>query len=431
MTLVQVREYTDVMTQFGGASLPTPHIETLPHVDVAALTIGDDDPFYVTLQISEVGRISKNKVEYDEELVSTIEREIRNGGVEGLMGHLPDEAVETAYPFSDDSSTPLAGFWVGVQRVGEILWGKAYIPPGKVRDYMRRVKAIGGKLGVSFYGKARVEVANGIRRFRDFSLETLDFAPHKRASLTLAGDFEVTSETEKPDIDDKGGDMPEPITLENVPQVVREQLHQQWLKESKADENAQRVSELEQQVQAQEETIREMREYGRIVTEISTQVGDGVDIIEWVREMNETMVRIGEILGTDVNIVTRIEEYHISVMEMAQERFDHALTAQVAEMTNWNATTDDGKSKLEALRKNFTKQILVELGDERDMEKIAEIANAVWESDDFQIIAESVRDALAGPPAFVHGKQVKTSDFKETMKSPEAQKSLKARYGIR
>ncbi len=421
----KVREL-GLVTAFGGGE-PCPTVATLPIVDVEALTAGDNDPFYVTLQISEVGRLSQNKVVYDDYLVTTIEETIRAGGVEGLMGHLPDEDLSTTFPHSDKSSTPLAGFWVGVLRIGEILWGKAYIPPGDVRNYMRRVKATNGKLGVSFYGKAIVEVEDRVRRLREFELETLDFAPHKRASLTLAGAFEVTSELNN-NRSDEEGEMPEPITLENVPQSVREQIRQEVLKETQATENAQRVAELEQQVQTQEATIAEYRDYGRIVTEISTQVEDGVDIVEWVREMNETMIRLGEILGSSVSIITRVEEYHTQLAEMAQERFAHAVGAQVAELTDWQVSTDSAKGKLDALRGGLQAQIIAQMGAGQSVERVAEVAQSVWDGG-YQTIAESVRDSLAGPSALVGGQGSIPSNWKDKLTSDEGRQHLKAKFG--
>lgn len=421
----KVREL-GLVTAFGGGE-PCPTVETLPIVDVDALTAGDDDPFYVTLQISEVGRVSQNNVLYDDEIVSVIEGAIREGGVEGLMGHLPDEDLSTTFPHSDKSSTPLAGFWVGVLRVGEILWGKAYIPPGDVRNYMRRVKATNGKLGVSFYGKAIVEVEDGVRRLREFELETLDFAPHKRASLTLDGDFEVTSEFES-DGSDGEGDMPTEITLDSIPQSVREQIRQEVLKETQATENAQRVAELEQKVKEQEEVVAEYRDYGRIVTEISTQVEDGVDIVEWVREMNETMVRLGEILGTSVSIVTRVEEYHNNIQEMARERFANAVSAQVAELTDWQVSSDSAKGKLDALRQGLQAQIIAQMGADQSVERVAEVAQSVWDGG-YQTIAESVRDSLAGPSALVGGQGSIPSNWKDKLTSDEGRQHLKAKFG--
>lgn len=427
MTRESIYEY-GLVTQFGGAPVPTPSIATLPHVDVAALTAGDEEPFYVTLQISEVGRVSKNGVIYDEELVSTIEHAIRDGGIQALMGHLPDDDLSTAYPHSDDSPTPLAGFWVGVLRVGEILWGKAYVPPGKVREYIRRLKATGGKLGVSFYGRAHVEEQeDGTRRLRDFELDTLDFAPHNRASLTLAGDFEVTSETENnhnQDNSEQGGDMPEPITLEQVPQAVREQIRQDVLRESQATENAQRVQELEQQVQQQTEQIAEMREYGRIVTEISAFVPEDADLVDYVREIHDMQMRIVEILGQDVNVVTRIEELHSSVAEMQQERFNHAVEAQVAELTDWQVKDESAQAKLDALRQNLTHQIVAQMGESQDTAQLETVAQQVWDAN--QVIAEAVRDSLAGPGAFVSGQNRQTPAWKPADDGQES----RARLGL-
>jgi|GEM_PF-3316068 len=425
--LEQVQEYM-LVTQFGGGA-PCPAVQTLARVDVDTLTAGDNDPLFVTLQISEVGRVSKNGVIYDEYLVSEIESALREGGIQGLMGHLPMGELDSAFPHSDTSSTPLAGFWVGVMRVGEILWGKAYIPPGKVREYIRRLKATGGKLGVSFFGKAIVEeLDGGTRRLRDFVLETLDFAPPTRASLELAGSFDVTSEFENRQ-DDEEGDMPEPITLNDVPQQLIQEIERRALEREQATENAQRVQELEQQVTTQETQLAEMRQHAHVVTEISAFLPDDADIVAVVREMNETVTRLTEILGDGVNIVTRIEEYHRNVQEMEQERFESAVSDQVTELTNWQVAGETNTNRLNTLRQNFQAQIVAQMNDDRNVNRVQEVAQAVWDNG-FQVVAEAVRDAMAGPSAFVGGQQ-SANDFKSQVKTEDGRKNLKAKFGIK
>ena len=179
-----VREYS--VSTFRGKPEDVPIAEG---VDMDALRLTDADPLFVSLPIvPEIGKVSKNGLLYDEELVTSIAEQINSNRPGGIFGHLKDEERSTSFPLP-------AGMWVGAVRVGQALWAKAYIPPGAGRDYVRNLKAIGGSIATSIYGSGNYEaVSKGVRRLRDFSLESLDFAPPGRAALGYGAVPYVTAE---------------------------------------------------------------------------------------------------------------------------------------------------------------------------------------------------------------------------------------------
>src|SRR5882724_11905602 len=103
-----------------------PDVPTYPHVDTDLLYEGDASPFHVTLPIAEIGRVSDSGLDYDNELVTTIAEQM-SSGIGGIRGHIPDEALSTAYPVDDVH-------WIGHLQQGKTLWAKGYVPPGITRE---------------------------------------------------------------------------------------------------------------------------------------------------------------------------------------------------------------------------------------------------------------------------------------------------------
>lgn len=183
---VAIREYAQVVL---GQAFPT--VLTDPKVDMKALKELDPDPWFLTLPIAEVGRVSENGLHYDEGLVSAIQQQIV--GNPGIRGHIPDSELATAMPLP-------AVYWVGVRREGKTLYAKAYVPPGPTRDDLRIKDAIGGKVGTSIFAHAIQESdrANPDRWYaRQTEIEQVDLAAPQRAALRMSGDFLLTRETRK------------------------------------------------------------------------------------------------------------------------------------------------------------------------------------------------------------------------------------------
>lgn len=334
-----LREY--LVSEFKG---DFPQIPNDPRVDMGSLTAGDDKPFFVTLPVARVGETSANGLVYDEELVRAIETQVIGRG--GIMGHLKPEERATAFPVEDVD-------WVGVQRVGDTTWAKGYIPPGNARQFVHRLIARGGKLATSIYGPMEREpLKDGRWRARNFRLEQLDLAPPDRAALKLGGAVGVTAEIEQPE---QEADMPTKeeilaeLTVKELPAPLRETIIAEYQAQARTGE---RIAELEQSVSDRDTVIAEMR------TQIDKQ---------------------------------------------KSREFDAALTGIVSEFVTLEASDEEGKKRVDALRRMFRGQLVAELGDERDPAKAQAAAKRIWEQE-FQVIAETVRDALAGPSAVVSGK---------------------------
>jgi hypothetical protein len=402
---VEIREATNVVGHFGGQ---IPDVPVAEGVDVEALKADDPDPMFVTLEIATVGAVSQNRVLYDADLVESIRAQIVEKRPEALMGHLPGDQ-QHKYPIDDDpkDGTPaFAGHWIGAKMVGDTLYGKAYIPPGKVKTHFTRLKKVRGRLGTSIFGLGKQKIVDGVIRINPLKLETLDFAPPDRASYQgkrLGGRFAVTAETrqneEDRDMSDQvisRKDVIAELTVSDIPEGLMKQIAESL----QVQTDAKRVGELESEV-------TEIRKDASLVAEMRTvlEMGEGGDVIAQVREMRETLHAVREVLGKNADLPKRVREMHDRIQEMEQKAFEHDLEGVVAEvMGEWNVSDDEDKKKIDNLHKRFQKEVLAGLNGERDLKKVAEQAKKVWESD-FEWIAETLRDSLAGPGAIVGGHQ--------------------------
>jgi len=318
-----------------------PDVPIAAGVNVEELRALDSDPMFVTLPIVHaVGAVSRNGLLYDEALVGSIIEQINTKRPGALFGHIRDAERDSAFPFPD-------ALWVGAERVGDTAWGKAYVRPGAARDYIRHLKAVGGEISTSIYGKGKGEtVRPGVRRLTEFRLESLDFAPPERAALGRSAAPIVTAEMA-------------------------------------ADEPVDLSPEQEQHDMTKDELIAELT---------ANEIPPGV--------RNEIVAEYETKLGERD---TRIAELEAQVAEYAAVQFDAALEATVAELVDWKATGDAAQAKVAQFRRTVRDRILAALGNERTPEKIAEVSAAVWE--DIKPLAETVRDALAGPAAMVAARQ--------------------------
>lgn len=364
---MMLRDYT--VAEFRG---DFPQINVDQRVDMGALTKGDDDPFFVTLPVARVGETSANGLVYDDELVRAIEQQAVGKG--GIMGHLADDERDTAFPIEDAD-------WVGVLRQGNTLWGKAYIPPGEAREYIRRLKARGGKLATSIYGPYQERLpgeAEGSHRIRGLRLEQLDLAPADRAALQLGGDFAITAqmtETENNDLED---DMPTKqeiiaeLKANDLPETLREQIINDW---QATNEQEGRVQELEQQVEDRDTLISELKD--------------------------------------------QLETHRV-------KEFEAALDNTVAELIDWNVKDEAAQAKVDAFSRTVRGRILSELGEERSADKVKETAETVWE--EMKPVAEMLRDALSGGAAVVTSRV--NGNGRKLEDTPEARQKARARVGI-
>jgi hypothetical protein len=376
-----------------------PVVPTYPTVDVDMLQqdngVADEHPFYITLPISEIGRVSGNGLVHDEALQQDIIKGMEQG-VGGIRGHIPLGQESTAFPVD-------AVHWVGHQRVGETLWAKGYIPPGSTREDTKRKIARGSSIGTSIYGSAVRETVQTKKqgktwRAKNFELEGIDLAPARRAALRFEQGVSITSEMSYGE-----GEMPEvtAVTVADVPANVREQI----IRESDLAVKVGRVAELEQANGELTAQVAELATYKSIVAEIRTTLGASADIPVLVAEYYAAVSKLTQMLGVQetASISVRVEEMQQQVAEFRQKAFLGAVDNKIADLTNWAPRSDDGKKKVEAFRSNLRRAMLSEMGNGQDTEKVAEVAAKLWDGE-FQVLAETVVTALGGPGALVGAK---------------------------
>ncbi len=221
---------TLVVCEFKG-SYPT--IPTFSDVDIAALTAGDSEPKFLNLPIGKDETTSENGNYYSAEFVRWLERWVYDKRPTGNQGHIPSEEIATSFPLP-------ALYWIGTKRVGEYLWGKAYVPPGETRSMVARVQAAKGKLATSIFGAAgeggiEWDSKNGRRTIKPekFNLMHIDLAPPDRAGVPdLAVVPKLTSEIKVQEMSDQQPVVSrvqvitemKPEDAQFIPQAVRESL---------------------------------------------------------------------------------------------------------------------------------------------------------------------------------------------------------------
>lgn len=190
-----------------------PDVAIAKDVDVSLLTKGDDDPTFITIPVGKAGVTSGNYIHYDDEFVQEFERQVLATKPIGIMGHLKEEDRSTAFPTE-------AVHWVGAQRVGELLWGKGYVPPGEARDRIRRYKAQGKQIATSidaYFDRVWSKTLNAYHAVGStLKLNQIDIAPADRAGIPdLAAVPQLT--TEMVDAENEHskeeGDMPDKLQV--------------------------------------------------------------------------------------------------------------------------------------------------------------------------------------------------------------------------
>lgn len=164
-----------------------------PRVKLDELTQGDENPFFMTMEVANLYGVSKNGVIYDTDLLNAICNQINNTPTEGIMGHLKEEDRSTDYKPSDIH-------WLGATQQDNKVFAKGYIPKTNagVREHFRILSATGGKAATSIYGWGSYDdQPNGGTLIHDFTLEQLDLAPYTRAALQPSTKHKITAEMEK------------------------------------------------------------------------------------------------------------------------------------------------------------------------------------------------------------------------------------------
>lgn len=175
-----------------------PDVPLADGVDYDELTAGDDDPVFVTLPIGKANVRSGNKRFYDEAFVQELEKQVIANKPIGLMGHLSQAQRATEFPQE-------AVHWVGAMRVGELLWGKGYLPRGEARDRLKRYKSTSKKIATSIDADLEGEWDDSVSGYRmkakTLKLAQIDIAPADRAGIAdLAAVPHLTTEMLSPGV---------------------------------------------------------------------------------------------------------------------------------------------------------------------------------------------------------------------------------------
>lgn len=320
-----------------------PDIKHFEDVDIAELTKGDSDPMFLTIPIGQDNVTSGNKRFYDSAWVSEIERQVKERKPIGIMGHLREEDLGTQFP-------PEAVHWIGVQKVGEMLWAKGYLAPGPARERVRRYKATNKKLATSIFAEAEGvwdTVKNATRMLSNsLNLKQIDIGPADRVGIpSLAAVPMLTAEMQdNPASEDSDTDNGEPI-MDKL-QVIQEMT---------ADDARLLPKPVQDAILATVQPAPEVE----IVTELCAALGveDGQALTAVVTEMKEAQaaakqqavtVRVSELVSGGIKIesmrgivtelitakrpatVEEAEAAYTAVIEMESVKQQLAAAAQAA-----------------------------------------------------------------------------------------------------
>lgn len=354
-----------------------PDIPVPLDVDVESLERGGEMPFWVTLPIiPDIGVVSANGLLYDDELATSVEEQINVKRPGANFGHLPEAEQDRAFPH------PKA-FWVAALRVGNTLWAKCYVPAGEAREHLRNLKAVGGRISTSIFGRGDFEkVRKGVQRLVNFQLETVDFAPPERAALGYAAPVIVTAEMR-----DDEGELP--------------------------------VTESE----------GEMPNEAVVVTEMA-QVSETLraQIIAEYEAKTQTAKQIAELTSQRDTAVAELEQVNERLKGMAVMEMKRSIRDRVGELTNWTVVNASAKADVEAFRRTVVEFAESKMGDSTDLVQAQKVVDGVWAQ--MKPLAEHLRGALAGPAAVVNGRVQETSGYKPVEDTPQNRERELSRMGI-
>ncbi len=356
----------DYVSEFRGQP---PDIALAEGVDLAALTEGDPEPMFLTLPVGKVGAVSRSNLRWNEALTNSVVKQINDRRPGGMMGHIPDEKIDSAFPVPDVH-------WVGAARIGDEAWAKGYVIPGAVREYVRRQKATGGKIATSIFGPgARQRLKDGTSVMAAFTLDQLDLAPYVRAALPLSGEFEITRQMAGQVAQSESRIVPNTQTTEEI-EMDRNQIIAEM---TPADAGL------------LPDAVRQA-----VIAEYTAEHEAESRVAELTRERDAAQGRVSE-------MTTQVETLQGRVAEFERAAFDATVTSRIAEMTDWPATSDDAKARLNALRATLRARVVAEMAGAQDAGKLDAVLTQLWDGE-FKPLAEMLRDTLAGPSALVPGK---------------------------
>jgi hypothetical protein len=353
-----------IVTEFKGKFPDIP----VPDEVLSGLKEIDPAPFFMSLEVSRSGMVSRSGLEHDDALGESIVRQINDGVKTGIMGHLREEDRRSAYPLPDS-------YWVGATQHNGSSWAKAYIPKSKeaVREHYRVLIATNGRAATSIYGagvRQMTDAKKGTYRLKEFRLEQLDLAPYERAALPLDGKWTITAQ-----MSDETGDEHDmtreelitQLTADDVPVALREQIVQEW------------------------------------------QVSQGQE--DRVKQLEQELAEANKTLDT------------LSVKE-----FNRGLDAKIAELVTFDAATEEAKQKLAALRITVRRAVLAEMAGATELAKVEQALAQYTGGEEYQALSSAVVKELAGPNASKSGGTGRPGNWREEL--AEKAKDLRKQRGI-
>lgn len=191
--------------------------------------------------------------------------------------------------------------------------------------------------------------------------------------------------------------MPEEITLNDVPESIREQIIQQ----AQLADDMGRVQELAASVEKLTSRVSELEDLG---------AAQETRIAELTEERDAAQAQVAE---------------------FQELEFNNTLDARIAELTNWQVSDDANQTRLDALRTTLRRSILSILTTPGAVREEAEVETAIqsaWTEN--EVLVETVREALSGP-AMRYGQSKGNSGNSSAvdLSAEDAPEQLKKKYG--
>ncbi len=300
-----------VQTQFSGEY---PQIPPMAGVDMGKITEGDSDPMFVTLKVAQAGAISGNKRVYDDGFVKSLEQQMVTKRPIANQGHIPDEHRATSYPQP-------AGYWVGVKRVGDTLWGKVYVPPASpMREIVRARKAQNATINTSIYGLGNQEYdpQRGVWKVTDFELESVDFAPTERSGVpALATVPHITKELA--------------VSTQSLAVSHEQAASGELVTEMIPDQEGHEESEMDKLDVLKELTAADVQHLPAAVVKAITEQSDAAKVLAELRKV-----------FPEGDLVAGVTTLRQTIQAQNKAQVEAALVAEIANQVLPNAKEGDG-----------------------------------------------------------------------------------------
>lgn len=306
-------------------------------VDVEKLTEGDKNPLFVTIEALNT-TISRSNRRYTPEVIKEIAEQINSIKPDAYEGHLSESERATKRPKPKT-------IWLGatVKEVeGKLrLFVKGYVLPyaKDLRGYLKAAKAAGKKVAVSIYGQAKQVWDSAVKAYdiSDFHLESIDWARSGAEGVPTLGYLELTSEMKEDKLMDRE-DIVKNLTLNEIETL-----------------NPTIVSEMKDK--------------------ISEEIKAGL-------EKNDELVSLQEMLGVKDGEIKEV------VGEMIDELYELRKNAAYSYIDK--ALSEKIQNKV--ARSVLKTMVVKEMGEEYNLERVAEIVSDVIKSEEGKAIVSEMAE---------------------------------------